>query len=267
MRRVLEFSFTEAIQPDWPSISFAIWVRSSLNISFAGSSRYSSFSFINCLKSLINCKLKINKTSVNLLAKYSYIPSPNTIYQDIFKLEPLHYLKIDIDQLNKIIETTLIISIVLFTGLGVILNFHFINVWLLYFFYVWVAIYAVLSASQFSYSLFVKITKKHRREFATSQKSLLNSSKTVLWCRQWVKTDLHGHRSWWRRSCSFICATFPESFRSSRCLQLRVWQFRCSLHSWCGSFTTSPESSTKELAATSRAHSSHQEFQRLSTFL
>ena len=52
-------------------------------------------------------------------------------------------------QLNKIIETTLIISIFLFTGLGVILNFHFINVWLLYFFYVWVAIYAVLSASQF----------------------------------------------------------------------------------------------------------------------
>jgi asparagine synthase (glutamine-hydrolysing) len=56
---------------------------------------------LSVVKSLINCKLKINKTSVNLLAKYSYIPSPNTIYQDIFKLEPLHYLKIDIDQLNK----------------------------------------------------------------------------------------------------------------------------------------------------------------------
>lgn len=52
-------------------------------------------------------------------------------------------------QLNKIIETTLIISIVLFSGLGIILNLQFINVWLLYFFYVWVAIYAVLSASQF----------------------------------------------------------------------------------------------------------------------
>lgn len=52
-------------------------------------------------------------------------------------------------QLNKIIKGTLIISIILLIGLGIILNFHIINVWLLYFFYVWVAIYAVLSASQF----------------------------------------------------------------------------------------------------------------------
>jgi len=60
-----------------------------------------------------------------------------------------YYKALALFQLNKIIETTLIISIVLFTGLGVILNLNFINVWLLYFFYVWVAIYAVLSASQF----------------------------------------------------------------------------------------------------------------------
>lgn len=52
-------------------------------------------------------------------------------------------------QLNKIIKMTLIISIILLTGLGIILNFKIINIWVLYFFYVWVAIYAVLSASQF----------------------------------------------------------------------------------------------------------------------
>ncbi len=51
--------------------------------------------------------------------------------------------------LHKIIEMTLIISVILLIGLGIILNFNIINIWLLYFFYVWVSIYAVLSASQF----------------------------------------------------------------------------------------------------------------------
>lgn len=52
-------------------------------------------------------------------------------------------------QLNKIIETTLIVSIVLLITLGVLLKLDLISIWILYFFYVWVAIYAVLSASQF----------------------------------------------------------------------------------------------------------------------
>tara|TARA_R110002167_G_scaffold158538_4_gene353790 strand:- start:1437 stop:4253 length:2817 start_codon:yes stop_codon:yes gene_type:complete len=60
-----------------------------------------------------------------------------------------YYKALDKYPLNKIIEATLISSIVLLTGLGIILNFNIINIWLLYFFYVWVAIYAVLSASQF----------------------------------------------------------------------------------------------------------------------
>lgn len=51
--------------------------------------------------------------------------------------------------LNKIIETTLIASIVLLITLGILLKLNFIPVWILYFFYVWVAIYAVLSTSQF----------------------------------------------------------------------------------------------------------------------
>ncbi|SHJ41600.1 ATP:ADP antiporter, AAA family [Arenibacter nanhaiticus] len=51
--------------------------------------------------------------------------------------------------LNKIIETTLMVSIVLLLGLGVFLQLGARTNWVLYFFYVWVAIYAVLSASQF----------------------------------------------------------------------------------------------------------------------
>lgn len=51
--------------------------------------------------------------------------------------------------LNKVIETTLISSIIILIGLGVLLQLNIINVFILYFFYTWVAIYAVLSASQF----------------------------------------------------------------------------------------------------------------------
>lgn len=51
--------------------------------------------------------------------------------------------------LNKIIEATLGASIVLLIGLGVLLKLDILGGWLLYFFYVGVAIYAVLSASQF----------------------------------------------------------------------------------------------------------------------
>ena len=51
--------------------------------------------------------------------------------------------------LNKIIEVTLMGSILILVGLGILLKMNIIGGWLLYFFYVWVAIYAVLSASQF----------------------------------------------------------------------------------------------------------------------
>lgn len=51
--------------------------------------------------------------------------------------------------LKKIIEVTLTASIFILIGLGVLLKLNLVNGWTLYFFYVWVAIYAVLSASQF----------------------------------------------------------------------------------------------------------------------
>ena len=51
--------------------------------------------------------------------------------------------------LNRIIQFTLMSSIILLIALGVLLYLNYLQGWLLYFFYVWVAIYAVLSTSQF----------------------------------------------------------------------------------------------------------------------
>ncbi|SNR30483.1 ATP:ADP antiporter, AAA family [Maribacter sedimenticola] len=51
--------------------------------------------------------------------------------------------------LKKVIETTLISSIIILIGLGILLSLNVVSGILLYFFYIWVAIYAVLSASQF----------------------------------------------------------------------------------------------------------------------
>ncbi len=51
--------------------------------------------------------------------------------------------------LNKIIELTLLASVTILIGFGILLKFNIVGGWILYFFYVWVAIYAVLSASQF----------------------------------------------------------------------------------------------------------------------
>jgi AAA family ATP:ADP antiporter len=51
--------------------------------------------------------------------------------------------------LKKVIEVTIISSIVILIGLGILLSLDVVSGFLLYFFYIWVAIYAVLSASQF----------------------------------------------------------------------------------------------------------------------
>ncbi|MBT8178714.1 MAG: MFS transporter [Flavobacteriaceae bacterium] len=51
--------------------------------------------------------------------------------------------------LRKVIETTLGITIVILATLTVLLKMNLLNAWMLYVFYVWVAIHAVLSASQF----------------------------------------------------------------------------------------------------------------------
>lgn len=51
--------------------------------------------------------------------------------------------------LNHIIRTTLLSSIIILVALAVLLRLGLINPYLLFFFYIWSAIYAVLSASQF----------------------------------------------------------------------------------------------------------------------
>ncbi|WP_339628818.1 hypothetical protein [uncultured Maribacter sp.] len=51
--------------------------------------------------------------------------------------------------LKKVIEVTIISSIIILIGLGILLSLNVVSGVLLYFFYIWVAIYAVLSASQF----------------------------------------------------------------------------------------------------------------------
>ena len=51
--------------------------------------------------------------------------------------------------LLRIITFTLIISALVFISLKVLLSLHYFSTWLLYFYYVWVAIYAVLATSQF----------------------------------------------------------------------------------------------------------------------
>lgn len=52
-------------------------------------------------------------------------------------------------ELDLVIKTTLTSSIIILVSLGILLIFGLMNTYLLFFFYIWVAIYAVLSASQF----------------------------------------------------------------------------------------------------------------------
>ncbi len=51
--------------------------------------------------------------------------------------------------LNKIIKRTLTWSVIVLIGFGILLRMNFLEGWVLYLFYIWVAIFAVLSASQF----------------------------------------------------------------------------------------------------------------------
>ncbi len=51
--------------------------------------------------------------------------------------------------LQNIIQATLLSSVLAFALLGILMKFQLVSGWMLYFYYVWVAIYALLSASQF----------------------------------------------------------------------------------------------------------------------
>lgn len=53
---------------------------------------------LKSLVSILNEKPKINKNSLNLFFRLTYIPSPYSIYEDIHKLMPNHFLEYDISQ-------------------------------------------------------------------------------------------------------------------------------------------------------------------------
>lgn len=72
-----------------------------------------------------------------LVAVFAVIIS--TIYSRVLGQMPL----------NRIILITLLSSVILFSVFGLFLTFNIIGPWLLYAFYVWVAIFGVLTASQF----------------------------------------------------------------------------------------------------------------------
>jgi asparagine synthase (glutamine-hydrolysing) len=44
---------------------------------------------------------KVDRNSLNLLIRYNYIPAPNSIYENIFKLYPGHFITFDFNALNK----------------------------------------------------------------------------------------------------------------------------------------------------------------------
>lgn len=55
---------------------------------------------LKAFKVLDNFSNSINKDSVSLFLRYSSIPAPHTIYEDIFKLEPGKYIEISTDSLE-----------------------------------------------------------------------------------------------------------------------------------------------------------------------
>ena len=63
------------------------------------------FVFASELKSIVNCirpefPLEIDKPALRAYLRYTFIPSPLTIYKNIYKLEPAHYLIVNVDDLS-----------------------------------------------------------------------------------------------------------------------------------------------------------------------
>lgn len=62
-----------------------------------------SFAFSSELKpiELFTNNLHINQNAINTLLQYSYIPAPHSIYHEVFKLLPGHYLTINLENFDK----------------------------------------------------------------------------------------------------------------------------------------------------------------------
>ena len=45
-------------------------------------------------------KKKISTESLNLFLRYSYVPAPHCIFENTYKLEPGHYIEIDLTTLE-----------------------------------------------------------------------------------------------------------------------------------------------------------------------
>ena len=61
---------------------------------------------LKVFKKLTNFTNEISRDSLNLFLRFAYIPGPNSIYKNIFKLPPGAILKINKDKLNKIINSS-----------------------------------------------------------------------------------------------------------------------------------------------------------------
>ncbi|MGR5357469.1 asparagine synthase (glutamine-hydrolyzing) [Vibrio chagasii] len=63
-----------------------------------------SFSFSSELKPLeiFTNRLSLNQSAVDSLLKYSYIPAPYSVYNEVFKLLPGHYLNVDLNNYKKV---------------------------------------------------------------------------------------------------------------------------------------------------------------------
>lgn len=59
---------------------------------------------INVLRAIPNLNFEINPLAIDQYLSYQFIPAPNTIYKEIKKLPPAHFLRVDFE--GKILELT-----------------------------------------------------------------------------------------------------------------------------------------------------------------
>ena len=103
---------------------------------------------------LIIATLLIIKPAINSLfileVGVENLPYAYLLVAIIAVVTSYYYSKVsELYSLNRIIKSTLIFFIVSLLGLGVMLHLGFMTKWILYCFYIGVAIYAVLATSQF----------------------------------------------------------------------------------------------------------------------